>query len=127
MPIEIDEISERLGEIGGTLRAIQRQIDSMLMEQARVQEGQRKIETGQLEMAIGVSKRDDKILIVERQITEITAPLVTELAIIRKELQDLKEIRWKASGFILGTSMLAGGTGGFTFSKIIEWMSAHLK
>jgi hypothetical protein len=90
MPIEIDEISERLGEIGGTLRAIQRQIDSIIMEQARIQEGQRKIETGQLEMAIGASKRDDKILVVERQITEITAPLVNELAIIRKELQDIK-------------------------------------
>ena len=78
-------------------------------------------------MAIGASKRDDKILVVERQITEITAPLVNELAIIRKELQDIKEMRWKASRFILGASMLAGGTGGFTFSKIIEWMSTHLK
>jgi hypothetical protein len=79
MAIEIDEISERLGEIGGTLRAIQRQIDSMLVEQVRVQEGQRKIESGQLEIAIGASKRDDKTLLVERQITEISASLGQKL------------------------------------------------
>jgi|SRR6266481_4592216 hypothetical protein len=127
MAIEIDEISERLGEIGGTLRAIQRQIDSMLVEQVRVQEGQRKIESGQLEIAIGASKRDDKTLLVERQITEISASLTKELTSLRQELQELKEMRWKASGFFLGASMLAGGTGGFAFSKVLEWMSIHLK
>jgi hypothetical protein len=127
LPIEIDVISERLGEIGGTLRAIQRQIDGLLGDHARMQDSQRKIEAGQTDLVMASAKRDDRVIGVERQLVELTSNLTKEVTGLRQELQELKEMRWKASGFLLGASMLAGGTGGLGLSKLMEWMSVHLK
>jgi hypothetical protein len=127
LPIEIDVISERLGEISGTLRAIQRQIDSLLTDHSRMQDSQRKIEAGQTDIVMNAAKRDDRIIAVERQFTEVTSTLTKEVTTLRGELQEIKEMRWKASGFFLAASMLAGGTGGLGLSKLLEWMSVHLK
>jgi hypothetical protein len=92
-----------------------------------MQDSQRKIEAGQTDLVMSSAKRDHRIIGMERQLTEVTATLTKEVASLREELQEIKEMRWKASGFLLAASMLAGGTGGLGLSKLLEWMTVHFK